>query len=58
MLLAACATNSAGPDVTPRNPAPPPSKLPESPPNYLGDALLNIEAWRSLLQQRIQKPAS
>jgi hypothetical protein len=49
ILLAGCATTSTPPDILPKNPEPPPSRLSESPPNYLSSALENISAWRKTL---------
>jgi hypothetical protein len=56
--LTACATTSAPPSTLPRNPTPPPSALPPSPPDYLGDALRNIEEWRKQLQGLTPSPAN
>jgi hypothetical protein len=56
--LMGCATTSAPPTTTPRNPAPPPSALPQSPPDYLGDAQRFISESRRLLQELTTKPAN
>jgi hypothetical protein len=56
--LTGCATTSAPPTTTPSNPAPPPSALPDSPPNYLSDAQLFILESRRKLNVLIQKPAN
>lgn len=56
--LLGCATTSAPPSTMPRNPEPPPSRLPDSPPTYLDDAKRDISEWRRLLQELIAKPAN
>lgn len=56
--LLGCATTSAPPAITPRNPEPPPTRLSESPPDYLSNAQAFISEWRKLLQELIQKPAN
>lgn len=56
--LTGCAATSTPPDSLPRNPEPPPSALPTSPPNYLDDASKAISEWRKLLQELIAKPAN
>jgi hypothetical protein len=57
-MLTSCATTSAPPSTLPRNPTPPPSALPASPPNYLGDALRFISESQRLLQELTAKPAN
>ncbi len=52
ILLAGCATTSTPPDSLPKNPEPPPSRLSESPPNYLSSAAANISAWRKRLTEQ------
>jgi hypothetical protein len=58
LWLTACAATSAPPSTSPQNPTPPPSALPESPPNYSADAQRNISEWRKLLTERTAKPAN
>ncbi len=56
ILLGGCATTSAPPATMPRNPEPPPTRLSESPPTYLSDALRNISRWRNELRSATSKP--
>ncbi len=58
VMLAGCATTSTQPATMPRNPEPPPSRLSESPPNYLSSAAANISAWRKRLTEQTSKPAN
>jgi hypothetical protein len=57
-LLVGCGTTSAPPAITPRNPEPPPSVLPESPPNYLESARLLILTWQKRLNEQTATPAN
>jgi hypothetical protein len=56
--LMGCAATSTPPDSGLRNPKPPPTRLSESPPDYLGDALLFISESRKTLQELTRKPAN
>ena len=57
-VCAGCATISTPPDSLPRNPEPPPSRLPSSPPNYLTDAQRDISEWQRQLNALTRKPAN
>lgn len=57
-LLVGCGTTSVPPAITPRNPEPPPSALPTSPPTYLEDAQKDIAEWQRLLKEQTAKPAN
>jgi hypothetical protein len=56
--LMGCAAISTPPSNTPRNPEPPPSVLPDSPPTYLDDARAFISESQRLLQELIAKPVN
>lgn len=53
--LTGCAATSAPPSTLPRNPTPPPSALPVSPPNYSERAAADIQTWRKRLIEQIPK---
>lgn len=57
-LLVGCGTTLQPPVITPRNPEPPPSVLPESPPNYLESARLLISTWQKRLNEQTATPAN
>lgn len=58
LMLTACATQQAPPSSTPVNPEPPPSALPESPPNYSESAHALLSKFQRLLTELIAKPAN
>lgn len=58
LMLTGCAGTSTPPTNMPRNPEPPPSVLPDSPPTYLDDARRDISEWRKLLNDLTAKPAN
>jgi hypothetical protein len=58
MMLTGCAATSMPSSEPARNPSPPPTRLSESPPHYLQDALSFISESRKTLSELIPKPAN